>query len=75
MLLSDQTSVWAHDESKMEAPSVTEMEMTTSEPQLPEAPTPTDNKALRHVFLTKTVRLLTLDDLEKKKYYVFVSSA
>ncbi|XP_062390046.1 rac GTPase-activating protein 1 isoform X2 [Sardina pilchardus] len=53
--VSDQTSVWCHDESKMEAPSVIEMEMTAVEPQLPETPTPPEDKTLRHVFLPKTV--------------------
>ncbi|XP_041925127.1 rac GTPase-activating protein 1 isoform X2 [Alosa sapidissima] len=53
--VSDQTSVWCQDESKMETPSVMEMEMTSVEPQLPEALTPTEDKTLRHVFLSKTV--------------------
>ncbi|XP_031443430.1 rac GTPase-activating protein 1 isoform X2 [Clupea harengus] len=51
----DQTSVWVSDESKMEAQTVTDMELTCTEPKLPEVVSPTEDRTLRHVFLSKTV--------------------
>ncbi|KAL2081030.1 hypothetical protein ACEWY4_022883 [Coilia grayii] len=54
--VSDQTSVWApHSESKMEASTMAEMEVTSTEPSQPEAFIPTEGRTLRHVFLSKTV--------------------
>ncbi|XP_036395893.1 rac GTPase-activating protein 1 [Megalops cyprinoides] len=53
---AEQTSIWAPaDETRGESAVVTEMEVTAANPKLRPVFTPTLDKALQHVFLSKTV--------------------